>query len=349
MFPPFVPHPLIRGGHAQTILGCYLPGLKWSPSGKQHLVPLPDGDQVVLHDDGPGGQGAEESSWREGDRVALLVHGLGGCHRSGYMYRTAAKLVSKGVRVFRMDLRGCGAGTSLARMPVHAGRSEDVGAALAQVMETCPDSPVFLVGFSMGANLVLKLLAEFGRLAPANLAGAMAVAPPIDLVTCSHNIERGMNQLYNRTFLRSLLRAAAIRSQRVPKELDPPLSPPPRRLRDFDERFTAPLGGFASADDYYERVSAGRMLRDIAVPTVVVTAADDPIIPVRPFETAGYSSSTRLVVIPSGGHLGFISTKGTDPDRRWLDWRIVDWLTSSDLPGHSAKPARQAKSDMQMA
>ena len=327
MFPTFIPHPLVRGGHAQTVLGCYLPGLKWSASAKQHLVPLPDGDRLVLHDDMPDSQ-----TWHDGDRVALLVHGLGGCHQSTYMQRTAAKLVGKGVRVFRMDLRDCGAGTGLARLPVHAGRSEDVGAALLHVMQCCPDSPVFLVGFSMGANHVLKLLGELGSQRPANLAGAMAVAPPIDLVACARNMEMGLNTLYNRKFLRGLLRAAAVRSQRVPKEFAPPLHPLPRHMREFDHRFTAPLGGFASAEDYYERSGAGPTLRNITVPTVIVAAADDPIVPVKPFETASYSSMTQLVITPSGGHLGFFGTAGTDPDRRWLDWRIVEWATTSPVP-----------------
>lgn len=329
MFPPFVPHPLIRGGHAQTILGCYLPGLKWEGRCKQHHVALPDGDRLVLHDERPE-EGARHS-WREGDRVAILVHGLGGSHRSTYMQRTAAKLVAKGVRVFRMDLRGCGAGVELAKLPVHAGRSEDVGATLAHVLATCPDSPAFLVGFSMGANLVLKLLGELGRQRPANLAGAMAVAPPIDLPTCSRNMETGLNKLYNRSFLRGLVRAATIRSLRVPRELVPSLHPSPRSLKEFDQCFTAPLAGYASADEYYERASSAPLLKEIDVPTIVVAAADDPIVPVTPFESATYSSSTQLVVIPSGGHLGFVGKMGADPDRRWLDWRIVDWITTSKV------------------
>jgi uncharacterized protein len=327
MFPTFIPHLLVRGGHAQTVLGCYLPGLKWTANAKQHFVPLSDGDQLVLHDDAP-----DRQNWDQGDRVALLVHGLGGCHQSTYMQRTAAKLVSHGVRVFRMDLRDCGAGTGLARLPVHAGRSQDVGAALAYVMATCPDSPVFLVGFSLGANLVLKLLGEMGGELPANLAGAMAVAPPIDLVACAQNMETGLNQLYNRKFLRGLLRAAAVRNLRVPREFAPPLHPPPRHMREFDQRFTAPLGGFASAEDYYERASSEPVLKNIAIPTVIVAAADDPIVPVKPFEMASYSSTTRLVIAPSGGHLGFIGKSGVDPDRRWMDWRIVEWATTSQVP-----------------
>ncbi len=325
MFPSFIPHPLVRGGHAQTILGCYLPGMKWAPQSKQHLVALPDGDRIVLHEDVPLGV-------QEPDRVVLLIHGLGGSHQSTYMQRTAAKLVEKGVRVFRMDLRGCGAGTALAKLPVHAGRSEDVGVVLAYLMEACADTPIFLVGFSMGGNLVLKLLGEMGRQRPANLAGAMAVAPPIDLIDCSRNMERGVNRLYNRSFLRSLLRAAAMRRERVPKEFDPPLLPLPQKLRDFDERFTAPLAGYASAEEYYHRASSRPLLQEIQVPTVVVAAADDPIVPVGPFESATYSQSTQLLIVPSGGHLGFFGVKGADPDRRWMDWRVVDWVISSAIP-----------------
>jgi predicted alpha/beta-fold hydrolase len=330
MFPSFIPHPLVRGGHAQTILGCYLPGLKWAPKSEQHLVALPDGDRIVLHEDAP-------QECRQADRVALLIHGLGGSYLSTYMQRTAAKLVEGGVRVFRMDLRGCGAGTDLAKLPVHAGRSEDVGVVLAHVIETCPDAPVFVVGFSMGGNLILKLLGETGRQRPANLAGAMAVAPPIDLIDCSRNMERGVNRLYNRSFLRSLLKAAAIRRQRVPKEYDPSLSPLPRRLKEFDERFTAPLAGYASAEEYYHRASARPLLKEIEVPTVIVAAADDPIVPVGPFEASSYSDSTRVIIVPSGGHLGFFGVKGADPDRRWLDWRIVEWVTTSPVPKHRWK------------
>jgi len=251
-----------------------------------------------------------------------------------------------------MDLRGCGAGEHLAKFPVHAGRSEDVAAALAHVMETCPNSPVFLVGFSMGANLVLKLLGELGSQRPDHLAGAMAVAPPIDLVTCARNMERGINCLYNRSFLRTLLRTANERRQRVPAELAPPLSPRPITLREFDHRFTAPLAGFASAEEYYERASSAPLLKNIEVPTVVLTAADDPIVPVQPFESASYSPLAKLVVVPSGGHLGFFGKSGLDPDRRWLDWRIVDWVTGTEWnhsPHRASEKRKQPRPGLQIA
>ena len=116
--PPFRQHLLFRGGHAQTLAGAYLPGRRYRYRAEQREVTLPDGDRIVLHDDCPAG-------WQSGQRAALLIHGLAGSHQSGYMQRIAHKLQARGVRAFRMDLRGCGAGAGLARLPYHSGRSED--------------------------------------------------------------------------------------------------------------------------------------------------------------------------------------------------------------------------------
>jgi predicted alpha/beta-fold hydrolase len=330
-FPQFAPHPLVRGGHLQTIVGAYLPWRRVAYRAVQVRVPLDDGDQLVLHDDVPAG-------WQPGDSVALLVHGLGGCYLSSYMQRCMAKLTARGCRVFRMDLRGSGAGFSLARHPVHAGRSEDARAALRAVSERCPDSPIHVVGFSMGANIVLKMAGEYGPAAPPELASILAVSPPIDLIECSRNMHRGTNRWYDRRFVRNLLAHVARRERQVPDALTAPLNPKPRKLVEFDEQFTAPLSGFADARDYYERASSGPLLRHIAVPALIVTAANDPIIPVAPFERASYSPTTRLVITPCGGHLGFLGRSGIDPDRRWLDWRVIDWIGGQTVTTFARTP-----------
>jgi uncharacterized protein len=315
--PPFRPHALIRGGHMQTIAGCYWP----SPigvRGAEHRVVLPDGDTLVLHDDGPVG----------GSSTALLVHGLGGCAQSSYMLRCSAKLRACGVRVFRMDLRGCGAGLALARHPLHAGRSEDAAAAFGYISDQCPGAAIHLVGFSMGANIVLKLVGELGEGAPASLARVMAVSPPIDLVACSQSIQQGWNRAYDRRFVRSLVRHVGERTRIVPDALTRPLDPRPKKLLEFDSQFTAPLSGFADVRDYYTRASSGPLLANITVPTLIIAAASDPIVPIKPFEMARYSATTQLAITPCGGHLGFVAARGADADCRWLDWRVVDWVTS---------------------
>jgi len=315
--PPFRPHPLVRGGHLQTIAGCYWPSPKGA-RGDQHRVLLPDGDTLVLHDDGPA----------DGSSVALLVHGLGGCAQSSYMLRCSAKLRARGVRVFRMDLRGCGAGLALARRPLHAGRSEDAAAAFGYVSDQCPGRPIHLVGFSMGANIVLKLVGELGEGAPARLASVMAVSPPIDLVACSRSIQQGWNSAYDRRFVRSLLRHVGERTRTVPDALTRPLDPRPKKLLEFDSQFTAPLSGFADVRDYYTRASSGPLLANIAVPTLIIAAASDPIVPIKPFEEACYSPTTQLAIMRCGGHLGFVGARNVDADCRWLDWRVVDWVIS---------------------
>src|SRR5262245_42538075 len=313
--PPFRPHPLVRGGHLQTIVGSYLP----SPAAKGvvlHRVSLPDGDAIALHDDG----GLSDRS------VAILVHGLAGSHQSGYMARSSAKLRAAGVRVFRMDLRGCGAGLSLARHPLHAGRSEDLAAVIDYVRSACSGCSIHIVGFSMGANIALKLAGEQGL--SARFSSLMAVSPPIDPASCPRRIARGFSRVYDRRFVRSLVTHICQRRAAVPDGLYRPLVPHPRRLVEFDSLFTAPLSGFADVHDYYARASSNIVLSKIAVPTLIVTAASDPIVPVASFERASYSPTTQLVVAPCGGHLGFIAACGTDADRRWLDWRVLEWVQS---------------------
>lgn len=330
-FPPFRPHPFVRGGHLQTIVGCYLPCHVDLRGTRQHYVGLPDGDAIALHDDGP----------HNADSVALLVHGLGGCAQSGYMLRCSAKLRARGVRVFRMDLRGCGAGLALARQTLHAGRSEDAAAAFGYVSDQCPGAAVHLVGFSMGANIILKLVGELGEGAPPHLASVVAVSPPIDLVACSRSIQRGFGRFYDRRFVRSLVRQVCRRSEIVADAVTRPLDPRPRRLLDFDRQFTAPLSGFADVNDYYTRASSGPLLANITRPTLIIAAASDPIVPIEPFERASYSATTQLVVTPCGGHLGFVGASGDDLDRRWLDWRVVEWVCgarSRVLPADSGRP-----------
>lgn len=182
--PEFRPSPAFPGGHMQTLAGYFFRGGVYPYRACRRLVDLDDGDQIVLHDDCP-------DSWQTGDGAALLIHGLAGCHTSAYMERIAAKLNKRGVRTFRMDMRGCGAGFLISRGPTHSGRTGDVVAALALIAELCPGSPVAGIGFSLGANLLLNLAAERIGIRPSNLDRAMAVCPPIDLAACSNHLRRG--------------------------------------------------------------------------------------------------------------------------------------------------------------
>lgn len=320
-FPPFEPHPWLKSGHAQTLAGHLLPSRTKAYRARQHLVDLPDGDRIVLHDDCP-------TDWRPDRPAVLLIHGLAGSHQSPYLRRIASKLEERGIRPFRMDLRGCGAGEGLAKLPYHSGRTEDAVCALEAVARLCPQSPTVLVGFSLGGNITLKLMGEVGARAPGNLVRAMAVCPPVDLAACTEALTRHFNRFYDRYFVNLLLGQLKAREQQLPDAATVTFPRRPRRLIEFDDAFTAPVCGFETAINYYRRCSSAQFLESIALPTMILAARNDPMIPPEPLDLAPRSESVHIHLTPSGGHLGFVSRGGTDPDRRWMDWRVLDWVCS---------------------
>lgn len=329
-FPPFRPHRLIRSAHAQTVLGAYLARKKIPYQAIRRELLLDDGDRLVLHDDCP-------AQWQPGQRVVLLAHGLCGSYRSGYMERIAAKLNARGLRTFRKDLRGFGAGFSTARGHCHAGKSEDLAAVLDYLVDFCPGSPITVVGFSMSGNIVLKMLGELDQFLPPQLDGAIAVGPPIDLLHCARNLRSGLNRFYDWSYVREL-HFLVQRRRRVPGFVDLRVRPLPRRLLEFDDRYTAPLNGFSGAEEYYVRSSSAPLLANIQLPTLILAAADDPVIPVKMFERYSMSAAVNLQVTQHGGHCGYLAAPNDDPDWRWLDWRVVDWICAQDLCERDVSP-----------
>lgn len=320
-FPPFSPHPLFRGGHLQTLAGLYLPWRKPIYRAQQHRITLDDGDILVLHDDRP-------PQWNEGDRCVLLMHGLAGCHQSPYMVRIAEKLHELGIRAFRLDLRGCGAGAQLACQPYHAGRSDDALAALQFAAQLTPGSRLGMVGFSLSGNILLKLLGERAGDLPAALDRAMAVNPPIDLQACVQRLRFRQNRAYDRHFVKLLLRQVTSRPNGHPQAPTAQFVKPPRTLFEFDDLFTAPVGGFGDAATYYARCSSRQFLEHIQVPTLILSSRDDPLVAAEIFETQRLGGPLTVHLAESGGHLGYIGRGGHDPDRRWMDWRVLEWMTA---------------------
>lgn len=312
--PPFRPHPLLFNGHLQTIFAHCFDAAPPLPATETWTCSLDGDDRLVLHDDAP-------ADWPDGGPVCLLVHGLGGSHASAYLRRIARKLSQRGVRVVRMDLRGCGAGAGLARRPYHGGLSGDVDCALRAAAERAPGSLLLLVGFSLGGNLCLKLLAEYGASPPAYLRAALAVCPPVDLAL---SVQR-LGRVYSRYFARLLWRRVRESRALGPYAPNVALSRAPRNLLAFDEQFTAPAWGFADAADYYARSSSGPRLESITVPTTILAAADDPLVPIAALRAAALSPSTVLELTSCGGHMGFICPRGLVADGRWMDAYVVEW------------------------
>lgn len=318
--PAFQPARGLANGHVQTVAGTYLPSRLRMTGTLQRKLRLPDDDFLVLHDDRPAG-------WERGDHVVLLLHGLSGCHQSGYMVRTAWKLQHHGVRTFRMDHRGCGAGAELAKSPYHAGRVEDLDSAIRMIERLCPGSPISIVGYSISGNLVLKYLGEYAGDTPLSLFRAVAVCPPVDLSHCVRSLSTtSLGLRYHWFFTRQLL--AHVIDGPLWRD-DVPLARMkrlPRTLLDFDDAFTAPASGFDSAEHYYQSASALSVIPNIRVHTSILASEDDPLVCAGPLRSAALPPNVRLHLTRHGGHLGFIGRAGLDPDRRWMDWRVMEWL-----------------------
>jgi uncharacterized protein len=318
--PPFEPHPFVRGGHAQTILGRYLGGDRLSLEGLRHLIELPDGDRLLALETIPEG-------WRAGQPVALLVHGLAGCAHASYVVRLSRHLLRHGVAVVRLNLRGAGDGFGVARGIYHAGRFDDLRVVVSWLQERLAGSPIGLVGFSLGGSLVLRLAIESAGAAQPGFDAVVAANPPLDLNACARRIQRPENRLYDWNFVRWLRGMVRRLHSRFP-ELGPIDLKGVKTLSDFDDRYTAPRAGFRSGVDYYERCSLVDTLARIEVPGLIVHAMDDPFVPHEPVQVAARTTNLVVELLEHGGHLGYLSRNRWEGDHRWLDARLAYWLRS---------------------
>jgi len=319
----FRPLPCLTHPHLQTIVAAKF---TWSrePPSTTHLVALSDGDKIALEVSTP-------REWQPHDPTVVLLHGLCGCHRSPYMQRLAHKCWRSGLRAIRMNLRGCGSGRGLARHPYHSGRSADVLAVLESLLRTTPQSPVTLIGFSLGGNLVLKLAGELSAAVPDNLQHVIAVCPPADLIACSRLLQQPANRFYNRYFTRLLCAEVIDRHSRFPDLLHPDL-PAELSLYAFDEYYTAPQCGFRDALDYYRQCSAAPLVPRLTVPCHILFAADDPLIDARVFDGVALPPNVRVIRTRYGGHLGFLGRPGGAAGYRAMDAQLLVWITAPAVP-----------------
>jgi uncharacterized protein len=318
--PQFEPHPLVKGPHAQTIVGRYIGGDRLLLPGIPHEVALPDGDRLLVLESVPSGWGAAMPA-------AVLVHGLAGCADANYVVRVSRLLLRMGIRVVRVNLRGSGGGFGLARQIYHAGRSDDLRQVIRWLHPQAPDSPIALIGFSLGANLVLKAGIEAADRPLEGVDCLLAANAPIDLVHCAGKMRLAENRVYDWNFVR-WLRSMVDRLHRRFPDLGRTNLEGVRTLYDFDDRYTAPRAGFASADDYYARCSVSGALGQIELPGLLVHAMDDPFIGAEPFLHVEKPSAMDIELVPHGGHLGYLSRTPWMGSRRWLDSRLSTWLLS---------------------
>lgn len=318
---PFTPAWFLRNPHLMTMVPRY-----W-PRGPI-LAGIPQTERLFTTD--PGTQLLGLCHWQERPTEAptlLLVHGLEGCADSHYMRGIAAKAYRVGFNVIRMNQRNCGGTERLTPTLYNSGLSQDYRAILKELRIVDRLTDIWLIGYSMGGNLILKAAGELGSDEPA-LAGAVAVCPNIDPTQCVVALEESRNWIYHRHFLTKLKARLRRKAALFPGKWDLRLMSSMSRISQFDDVYTARDGGYRDGADYYDRAGARHVLPRIAVPTLIMTAQDDPFIPYSMFLAPAIQSNPAIQVLAPrhGGHCGFFQETGHARDRYWAEHRILEFV-----------------------
>jgi predicted alpha/beta-fold hydrolase len=337
---PFRPPSWLRGGHAQTLAGNYWPRKPFAAPAEacEVLVDAADGSRVLCHCHW------QPEAVRTERLTVLLVHGLEGSSDSQYIRGIAMLAWNAGCNVIRMNMRNCGGTENWTPTLYHSGLSADVGKVLHHLVAEQGLRRVAMVGYSMGGNLVLKLAGELGEAAPDWLLAAVGVCPAADLAASADALNEPANRIYERHFLRNLMRRFRGKAALFPTIYAVPgrhRIGPVRTIREFDEQITARFCGFTGADDYYFRASAARVVSHIAIPTLVIHSLDDPFIRLMPEtrETLATNPFVTLVETQHGGHCAFLAAKPAQPSqsaaspvplgRHWAETTLVRFLMAT--------------------
>ena len=260
----------------------------------------------------------------------VLLHGLEGTARSHYVRATLAEMRRRGWGADVLIFRSCGEEPNRSRRFYHSGETTDLAFVVETVGREHPQSPLCLAGFSLGGNVLLKFLGEQGdRLAP-QVRAAVAVSVPYDLERSARHIGQGFARLYEQVFLRTLRRKALAKLSRFPDLFVRERLRVARSLWEFDDVVTAPVHGFEGATDYYTRSSSIGFLAGIRLPTLLLSATDDPFLPPEVLDrvrlVASSNPALEIEFVDRGGHVGFIS--GSRPWRPfyYAEWRVADFL-----------------------
>ena len=332
----FKPRRFLANPHLQTIAGNFLP--------RAHHLPTPESVFVEVAPPDPATNMQLNSRvlchchWQAPDRranasTAIILHGLEGSSDSQYVRGNADKLWYSGANVIRMNMRNCGGTEALSPTLYHSGLSADVLAVFRFFCAREQLTSVSLIGYSMGGNLVLKLAGDLATYAPVELRSVIGVSPVIDLADSADALHEPLNRMYERRFLRNLLKRFRRKAAIFPTLYDPELAIGISSLREFDDRITARYSGLSSADDYYFRAASARVLSSIAVPTLILHALDDPFIRLSSASRDALLANPYITLLEPahGGHCAFLAQP--DPNRRddgyWAEHTALRFLLAN--------------------
>jgi len=324
---PFRPAWWLPGAHAQTIAGRHLRpthGVRY----RRERIDTPDGDFLDL--DFATVDGTAEL---DGDSpLCIVIHGLEGSAQSAYVLESCRALAEHGIRAAAMNFRACSGEPNRTARFYHAGETEDLAFLLELLAARFPKATLLGVGFSLGANQLLKYLGERGE--ASRIRAAAAVSVPFDLGRGADKLWRSfMGRAYTRHFVGRLVAKyrlkRRVRTGLAWPELDAERILAARSFREFDDALTARLHGFRDAEDYYTTSSSARFLHAIRVPTLLVQALDDPFVDdaALPDDAIDANPMLHRAFVPRGGHVGFIAGPPHRP-RFWAEREAARFLAA---------------------
>lgn len=282
---------------------------------ERERIELPDGDFIDLDWVGKNKTGP----------LVLILHGLEGSIDSHYARGMLKTIEQEGWRGAFMHFRGCSGEPNRLPRGYHSGDTQDVDFVINYLRDREPRLPIAAIGYSLGGNVLLKWLGETGNRNP--LAAAIAISVPFELHKAVERIQQGFSRLYQWYFIKCLRDRLVKKFQSITAPVDISLLFEVQTMRDFDDKFTAPLHGFSGADEYYSTSSSRQYLKTITVPTLVLNAKDDPFLTedMIPSEDE-LSPKVILEVSETGGHVGFVSGRYPWSPQYWLEKRIPEFL-----------------------
>jgi predicted alpha/beta-fold hydrolase len=318
---PFVPHRVFKQGDAQTIGAHFWPG-RWRARDRT-------GDEERLFEVEPGSQVLARCRWqpnRAAHPTLVLWHGMEGSSASGYMLITADRAFRAGFNVIRVNFRNCGNTEHLSPKLYHGGLTDDLRVVIDELIAGDGLSHIFIAGFSLGGNMVLKLAGEYGENPPKEIKAVCAISPSIDMRAGSELLMKRRNWIYQQDFLRRLRQRIGIKARLFPDAYDATGLSGIRTIKQFDDRYVAPAFRFASADDYYAKASSFPYIGRIRVPTLIIHAEDDPFVPFAPLRDQSITANPYVLLIATerGGHVAFLSNARGE-DRFWAENRLVEF------------------------
>jgi predicted alpha/beta-fold hydrolase len=268
----------------------------------------------------------QQQAWEH--PTLIVLHGLNGSSDAHYVRGLAFKAFSRGFNVLRLNQRNCGDTERLSPGLFHSGLTADAAHVIHELTTIDGLPSIGVAGYSLGGNVALKLAGEYGTHHPAALRAIAAVSPIVEIGDCVRSLERPENFLYQWNFVKDLKRRMRRKERVRPGLFDLGNLGTIRTVREFDERFTAPHFGFRSAEDYYHRASAMRVIDRVRLPTLIISAADDPFVPSAPFRDPALTGNRHIDVRISahGGHCAFVGPSSAGDDGYWAEAQIVEFM-----------------------